>query len=121
MLLGLLLGALFAALLSALFIWLVGKLGWGMEVSGFGAAFLAAILMAVFSAILYWILGMVNLDPQGGFWGGLVHLVTSAVALLIAARSVKGLRVNGFLGAVIAVIGMSAIGWLINWVASLLI
>ena len=120
MLLGLLLGGLFAALLSALFIWLVGKLGWGMEVSGFGAAFLAAILMAVFSALLYWILGMINLDPQGGFWGGIVHLLTSAVALLIAARSVKGLQVKGFLGAVVAVIGMSAVGWFINWVASLL-
>ena len=120
-LLVLLLGALFGALFAALFIYVVGKIGLGMEVSNFGAAFLAAILMAVFSAILYWILGLVNLTPHGGFWGALTHLVTAAVALLISARAVKGLRVKGFFGAIVAILGMGAVGWLVNWVVSLIL
>lgn len=117
--LGLLLGLLLSALASALILWIVGKLGWGMEVDGFGAAFLAAIIMAVFSAILYWVLGMFDFVPHSGWLGALVHFVTSAVALLLSARVVKGLRVNGFFGAVVAILGMGLVGWLINWVVSL--
>jgi len=116
---GLLLGAVLGALAAALILWIVGKLGWGMEVDSFGGAFLTALLMSVFSALLYWLLGLFDFVPHSGLLGGVVHLVTAAVALLLAAGVVKGVRVKGFLGAVIAILGMGLVGWLINWVVSL--
>ena len=113
-------GALLGALVSALLIWIIGKLKLGMEVTGFGAAFLAAILFGLFSGIINGILGLVGLSPQNVWLAILVHLVASVVALLIAAGLVKGLRVKGFFGGLLAVIGMSAVGVLASWIVQLI-
>ena len=43
---GAIIGILIGALFSGLIIWIVGKLGLGLEVSGFGPAFVAAIVIA---------------------------------------------------------------------------
>ncbi len=48
---GLIVGILIATLLAGLIIWIVGKLGLGLEVSGLGTAFLAALVVAVVSAL----------------------------------------------------------------------
>jgi putative membrane protein len=117
---GLLFGALLGALVSAVIIWIVGKLGLGMEVDGFGPALLTGILMGVITAVIQWLLGLVNFAPQG-FWVFLTALVTSAVALLLASRVVKGVRVSGFLGAVIAALGMAGVSWLITWLVGLIL
>jgi putative membrane protein len=116
----LLVGGLLAAVVSAFVIWLVGKLGLGMEVDGFGAAFLAALLMAVFTAIINGVLGMLNIEPHRVWLSVLVHVVTSIVALILAGAVVKGLRVKGFLGGFLAVVGMSAVGVLLNWLVQLI-
>ena len=116
----LLVGALLGALISALLIWIVGKLGWGIEVSGFGAAFLAAILFGLFSGLLNGVLGLVGLEPQKVWVAILVHLVASIVALLLAGTFVKGFRVKGFLGGFVAIVGMSAIGAFVNWLVQLI-
>ncbi len=112
--------ALVGALLNALLIWLIGKLGVGMEVDGFGPAFLTAILMAVFSVITHLIWGLLNFSPEAGWSGFVSNLVASAGSLLVAGGIVKGLRVKGFLGAVLAVLGMTGVSWLAAWLLNLI-
>ena len=118
--LGILFGALLGAIVAAILIWIVGKLGLGMQVDGFGPAILTGLLYGVLNAVIHWLLGLVNFAPAG-FWLFLTNLVISAIALLLAARAVKGVRVSGFLGAVIAVLGMAGVSWLISWLVGLIL
>ena len=115
----LLVGGLVAMLLNALLIWVVGKIGVGMEVDGFGPALITALLMFVFSVITNLIWGLFNFAPESGWSGFVSRLVASAGALLIAGGIVKGLRVKGFLGALLAVLGMAGVGFLANWLIGL--
>jgi putative membrane protein len=116
----LLVGGLVAMLLNALLIWVVGKIGVGMEVDGFGPAFITALLMFVFSVITNLIWGLLNFAPEAGWSGFVTRLVSSAGALLVAGGIVKGLRVKGFVGALLAVLGMTGVGWLANWLIGLI-
>ena len=53
--------------------------------------------------------------------GAIVHLIIAAVVLLIIDRILKGLRVAGFVGALIAAIAISVVYFLIGWGVSLLV
>ena len=57
---GTIIGILIGSLFSGLIIWIIGKLGWGIEVSGFGPAYLAAIVIAVLSALATWFYGLIG-------------------------------------------------------------
>ena len=118
---GLIIGLLIGALFTGVIIWIVGKLGLGLEVSGFGPAFIAAIVIAVLNALVAWLLGALNITIGPGILGAIIHLVIAAIVLLIAGRFVKGLVVKGFLGAVVAALAIAAVGWLISWGVSLLV
>jgi putative membrane protein len=118
---GLLVGLLFGALLSAVVIWIVGKLGLGIEVSGFGTAFIAALVIAVINAVVVWLLGVLGVTISGGWLGALINLVIAAIVLLLAGKFVKGLVVKGFLGAVIAAVAIGAVAWLIGWLINLIV
>jgi putative membrane protein len=107
-------GILIAALISGFVIWIVGKLGLGLTVSGFGAAFIAAIIIAVVSGLVTWLLGVLHITIAGGFLGAIIHLVIAAIVLLISGRIVPGLQVKGFLGAMVAAIAIGAVSWLIG-------
>jgi putative membrane protein len=111
--LGAIVGIVIGALFMGLIIWIVGKLGLGLEVSGFGAAFIGAIVIAVVSAIIVWLLGLLHITVGGGWLGAIVNLIIAAVVLLISGRLVPGLRVKGFVGALIAAIAIGVVGWLI--------
>lgn len=117
----LLVAALFAivvgALISGFVIWIVGKLGLGLEVSGFGAAFVAAIVIAIISTIVDVLLAAAGVRIGGGLAGGIVHLVIAALVLMFSGSIVPGLRVNGFLGAMVAAIAIGVVAWLIALVA----
>jgi putative membrane protein len=112
--LGIIVGILIGALFTGLIIWIVGKLRLGLEVSGFGTAFIAAIVMAVVSAVIWWLLSLLGITIGGGWLGAIVNLIIAAVVLLISGRFVPGLRVKGFGGALIAAIAIGVVGWLIN-------
>jgi len=43
-----------------------------------------------------------------------VSLVVAAVVLLIADRFVPGMKVNGFVGALVAAIAIAVVAWLIG-------
>jgi putative membrane protein len=118
---GLIIGILIGALFTGLIIWIVGKLGLGLEVSGFGPAYVAAIVIAVLNGVVAWLLGVLGITIGGGFVGAVLHLVVAAIVLLLAGRFVKGLVVKGFTGALVAALAIAAVGWLIGWGVSLLV
>jgi uncharacterized membrane protein YvlD (DUF360 family) len=103
-----------AALISGLIIWIVGKLGLGLEVSGFRAAFIAAIVIAVISGLISWLLGTLGLNISGGLLGALTHLVVAAFVLILSTAFVPGLKVKGVLGAMVAAIAIGAMSWAVS-------
>lgn len=116
---GTILAVVIGILLYALAIWVVGKLGLGLKVSGFVPAIVAALVIAVVSALLVWLLGALGLS-LGGFWGAIIHLIIAALVLMFAGNVVKGLKVKGFVGALIAAVAIAVVSWLIDGVVGLL-
>lgn len=117
---GLLIGVVIGGLISGFVIWVVGKLGLGLEVDGFGSAFIAAIIIAIVGGIINWLLGALGITIGGGWLGALIHLIIAAVVLMVSDRLLKGLRVAGFTGALIAAVAIGIVYWLIGWAAGLL-
>jgi putative membrane protein len=107
-----------AALISGFIIWIVGKLGLGLEVSGFRAAFIAAIIIAVISGLIDWLLKTLGITFGGGLLGALTYLVVAAFVLILSTAFVPGLKVKGVLGALIAAIAIGAMSWVVSAVLS---
>ena len=120
-LIGLIIGILLGALISGFVIWVVGRLGIGLEVSGFGPAYIAAFVIAAVSWVISWLLGVLGINIGGGFLGALIHLVVAAVVLMISDRFVKGMRVNGFVGALIGALAMAVVAWLVTLLLGMLV
>jgi uncharacterized membrane protein YvlD (DUF360 family) len=111
---GLVIGALLGALVSGLVIWLVGRLGWGIEVDGFGPAYLAALVIGVLSAAIQWLwLTVFKYTPPLGLAGAISNLFIAAGLFVLAGRWIKGLRVKGFGGGLIAAAAVTLVAWLI--------
>ncbi|MFL7839353.1 MAG: phage holin family protein [Candidatus Promineifilaceae bacterium] len=97
---------------SGIAIWIVSKLGLGLEVDNFGVAFIAGIIIAFIAGIISWLLGLVGIMDGGGLIGGIVHLIVAAVALMTGGRLLPGLKVEGLAGALLAAVGIGALYWL---------
>jgi putative membrane protein len=109
---GLLIATAIIGLISGFVIWIVGKLGLGLEVDGFSSAFIAAIVIAIVAGIITLLLSIVGIGDGEGLIGGIVHLIISAVVLMISDRFLPGLKVSGFAGALVAAIAIGAVYWL---------
>jgi putative membrane protein len=105
-----------ASPIYAVIIWLVGKLRLGLKVSGFGAAFLAALVIVLLNSVVTLALGAVGITFEGDRLAVFIQLVIAALILLIADRVVKGLYVKGYKGALLAAAATAAVGWLIGQV-----
>ena len=116
---GVLLGIVLAVLVSGVIIWIVGRLGLGLVVSGFVPALLAAFVIAILSGAITWLLTTLGLTIDGGFMGGIIHLLIAALVLLLSSRIVPGMMVQGPVGALIAALAIGAVGWLVNALLSL--
>ena len=121
--------SILALLLAWALVWAVGavvlmivsRLGLGLTVDGFGAAFIASAVISVVSGVIYWLLGLIGIAiVNSTLLGALVVLVVAAVVLLVSDRFVKGMKVNGFAGAIIAAISYGVIVWLLQWLIVLL-
>lgn len=110
---GLLIGVVVGALISGFVIWIVSKLGLGLEVDGFGSAFIAAIIIAIVGAIINWLLGVLGISIGGGWLAAIVQLIIAAIVLMISDRFLKGMRVAGFVGALVAAVAIGIVYWLI--------
>ena len=119
---GTILGLALAWAFGAIVLMIVSRLGLGLVVDGFVPAFIASAVITVVSGVITWLLGLINISIGGpGLIGALVSLVVAAVVLLVSDRFVKGMRVNGFVGALIAAIAYGVIVWLLQWVIGLFI
>jgi putative membrane protein len=109
---------LLGAIFSGLIIWIVGRLGIGLEVDGYGPAYLAAIVIAVLSGIIVWFFGVIGFTASGWF-GALVDLLVAGAVILTASRWIKGIRAKGYVGAIVAAIAIAVVGWIVMWILSL--
>ena len=101
-------------LISGLVIWVVSKLGLGLEVDGFANAFIAAIVIAMVGGLVDWLLGVLGITIGGGWLGAIAHFIIGAIVLLIGDRLLEGLRVAGFVGALIAALAIAVIDFLLG-------
>jgi uncharacterized membrane protein YvlD (DUF360 family) len=109
-----------AGLVSSVIIWIVGRLGLGLVVSGFVPALLAAFVIAILSGAITWLLTTLGLNTEGGIVGGIIHLLIAALVLLLSSRIVPGIMVQGPAGAIVAALAIGAVGWLFDVILSLL-
>ena len=111
---GLLIGFLIALVLAAVIIFIVGKLGLGLEVDSFGSAVIAALVIAVITWLIMWLLSLLHLSIGVSILGAIVGLIVSAIILMISDKFVSGMRVKGFTGALIAALAIGVGHWLIG-------
>ena len=108
-----------AVVVAAVVLMIVSRLNLGLSVSGFMSAAIAAVVIAVVGAVVIWLLGLFGMSIGGGFIGTLVYLVVAAIILMISDKFVPGMKVNGFMGAVVAAIAIAVVYWLLSWLLGL--
>ena len=109
------LSILVSLVLYAIVIYIVGRLNLGMTVDGFVGAFVAGAVIAVVSWLVNWLLvSVLKISIGAGWFAALISLVVAAVVLLISDRFVPGMRVQGFVGAIVAAIAIAVVAWLIG-------
>lgn len=109
---GLLITAAIISLASAFVIWIVGRLGLGLEVGGFGSAFIVAIAIAIVAGFVTLLLAAAGVQDSEGLIGGIAYLIISAVVLMISSRLLEGIRAASFVGVLAAAIAIGAVYWL---------
>ena len=107
-------------LVAAVVIWVVSKLNLGLSVDGYGSAIIAAIVIAIVNAIVFWLLGLLGITIGVGFLGFVVLLIIAAVVLILSDKILPGMKVDGFLGAIIAAIAIVVVNWLLVWLLALI-
>ena len=113
MIIGFVIGIMIVAVFSSVIIWIVGKLGFGIEVSGFQAAFLAAVVISILAALANWLLKLVGFTLPSGASGAIIHLIVAAGFLYSAGNLVPGLKVKGFTGALIGALSIAVASWIV--------
>jgi uncharacterized membrane protein YvlD (DUF360 family) len=111
---GMIVGLLIATSLNSVIIWIVAKLGLGIELKNFGTAIVAAFLSSLIG------LGLSKISAQlfgasGQTFGGIaLHIIGSALVLLVVSKLLSGMQTKGFLGAILAAISMGVLYYLIS-------
>jgi putative membrane protein len=108
-----------AVVVAAVVLLIVSRLNLGLSVSGFGAAAISAIVIAIVGAVVLWLLGVLGITIGGGWLGALVFLVIAAIVLMVSDKFVPGMQVKGFVGAIVAAIGIGVVYWLLVWLLGL--
>jgi len=111
---GLIIGILFSAAISSILIWVVGMLGLGLEVDGFGPALIAGIAIALVGGVITWLMSLREIKIGNEIVRFIINALMGAVVLLICARFIPGLTVDGFAGALLAAVAIGAISWLLS-------
>jgi len=119
---GALIGLALVVVLNALVIYIVGRLNMGLTVDSFRAAVIAAVVIGIVGWAVQWLFGFLGFTflTNPNLIGAIVALIIAAVVLMISDRFVKGMKVNGFGGAIVAAIGIGVVHWLIGWVVGLI-
>ena len=109
-----LLSIVIGLVLYAVVIYIVSRLGMGLTVANFTSALIAGAVIAIVAWLVWWLLGAIGIGGGSGLIAAIVNLVVAAVILLIADRFVPGMKVNGFVGALIAAVAIAVVAWLIG-------
>ena len=115
-----LLSIVIGLVLYAVVILIVSRPGLGLTVANFTSALIAGAVIAIVSWLVWWLLGAIGIGNGSGLIAAIVNLVVAAVILLVADRFVPGMKVNGFVGALIAAVAIAVVAWLIGWLLGLL-
>lgn len=119
---GQIIGFIFGVIIAAVVLLIVSRLNLGLSVAGFSTAVIGAIVISLVSSVILWLLGLFGVQVGGGsLLNVLVWLVVSAVILIVAAKFIPGMTVQGFTGGVIAAIAMAVIYWLFSLILGPLI
>lgn len=116
---GTLMSILIYLVVSAVVIFIVGKLNLGLKVNSFGSALMAALVIAIVGGLIVWGLGFFGITLTGGFFAAIVNLIVAALVLMISDKFLSGMEVHGFMGAIIAALAIGVVGWAVTWALSL--
>ncbi|MFB3816231.1 MAG: phage holin family protein [Candidatus Methylomirabilales bacterium] len=108
-------GFLIRWLATALAIGVAAYLVPGIQVDGAGAAIVAALLLGLVNTVLRPILILLTL-PITILTFGLFALVVNGAMLALVAAVVEGVRVAGFLSAVVGALLVSLVATIFTWV-----
>jgi putative membrane protein len=100
---------------------IVGRLKLGLTVENYGSAFIASAAISIVAGIIHWLLHTIGITINPNLLGAILNLIIAAIILLVADRFVKGMKVNGFGGALIAAIAYGVVAGLIHWFLNLFI
>src|SRR5579871_7030574 len=100
-------------LLSAVSLLIVAYLIKGFEVSGFGAALIAAVVIGLVNGTIGFFLKVITF-PLTILTLGLFWWVINALMLKLAAAVVRGFKINGFLPALIGALVLSLVNLLLR-------
>ena len=100
---------------------IVGRLKLGLTVENYASAFIASAAISIVAGIIHWLLNTIGITINPNLLGAIVNLIIAAIILLVADRFVKGMKVNGFGGALIAAIAYGVVAGLIHWFLNLFI
>lgn len=114
-LLGAIIGLVFTTIIAGIIIWIVGKSGLGIEVTGFGSAFMTGFVIALLWLFATFLWNLIGYTPAGGLAGAITHLILTAGFLYAIRNTISGLTVKGFTGALIAAAAIAIITWLVNF------
>ena len=106
--------------IAAVVLMIVDRLNMGLSVGGFANAVIAAAVIAIVAGIVAWLLGLLGIGAGTGWLAAIVNLIVAAVVLMFSDRILPSMKVNGFTGAIVAAIGIGVVGWVINWLLSLI-
>ena len=104
-------------LISALSLVIVANVIRGFQLSGFGAALIAAIVVGFVNGTLGFILKLITF-PLSIITLGLFWFVINALMLKLAAALVPGFRIDGFLPAFLGAIVLSLVNMVLQRVLS---
>ena len=85
----------------------------GIEVKGFGSAFVAAAILGILNAFFRPILIVLTL-PINILTFGLFTFVINAVLLMMVSGVIRGFEVHGFWAAVLGSLVISVVNWLLS-------
>lgn len=110
-----------AWVVGAYVIMVISHSGLGLTVDSWRAALVVAATISILASLAVAFLRLIGPGVNYPNWfGALVALVVAAVVLLVSGRFVKGVKVHGFAGAIVAAISYGVIVWLLEWLIVLL-
>ncbi|MGE0101760.1 MAG: phage holin family protein [Blastocatellales bacterium] len=110
---GFIIGVILGTIIYGILIFIVGKIGLGMEVDGIVPALKAGFIVALLAGLLGLALQAIGISLDDGLISAIIHLLVSAGLLQFAGDKIAGMRVKGFGGAIIAAIAIAVVSWLL--------